>query len=221
VQGDEIPDFSRIARQQQFIRAVMNKAFSLGSVARLPRLTRVAARSVVTDRDIDITELLDYGRELQRLAQVDPSGGSSVDLRVVPAVPQDVDGLAVVVSLPEAVRVYRRFMEGRPLGRLGLSSVLTPISPAQISTRVLQAGSPAAATRAEDRQRDAGFIVLRRERMEEQEESETLFARGERDQARVVEGYFPELPVRRGGDRLLGDAHVVIVVGTDGARPSQ
>ena len=221
VQGDEIPDFSRIARQQQFIRAVMNKAFSLGSVARLPRLVRVAARSVVTDRDIDITELLDYGRELQRLAQVEPSGGSTVDLRVVPAVPQDVDGNAVVVALPEAERLFRRFKEGRPLGRLGLSSVLTPISPAQISTRVLQAGSPAAATRVEDLLRDAGFIVLPRERVEEQAESEILFARGERDQARVVEGYFPELPARRGGARLLGEAHVAIVVGADRARSGQ
>jgi hypothetical protein len=132
-----------------------------------------------------------------------------------------VDGNAVVVALPEAERLFRRFKEGRPLGRLGLSSVLTPISPAQISTRVLQAGSPAAATRVEDLLRDAGFIVLPRERVEEQAESEILFARGERDQARVVEGYFPELPARRGGARLLGEAHVAIVVGADRARAGQ
>lgn len=218
VQGDVIPDFSRIARQQQFIRAMMNKAFSLASVARIPGLIRVAARSVVTDKELEVTDLIDYGRELQRVAEVEPSGGATVDLRVVPATPQEIDGNSVVVALPEAERLFRRFRKDRPLGDLGLSSVLTPISPAQITTRVLQAGSPADATRVEDRLREAGFIVLARRTVARQGESEIIFGSGDGKRARVVEGFLPHLESRRVGTRGLDGAQVAVVVGSDGTR---
>jgi len=216
VEGDLIPDFARIARQQQFIRAVTNKLFSLGSVTRIPELVRAAAGTVRTDQGLTVTDLLDYGRELQGLAEEDPTGASTVDLRVVPAVPELIGEISYVVALPEAEELFRRIREDRPLGDLGTTaSGEVPPSPAQIHTKVVQAGSPGAASRAEDLLRDAGFIVLARDERPPRATSEIVFAAGAEAQAEVVAGYFPALPMRQAGPGLLGDADVAVILGRD------
>ena len=38
VQGDTIPDFSRIARQQQFTRAIISKVMSAGAILHYPEI---------------------------------------------------------------------------------------------------------------------------------------------------------------------------------------
>lgn len=220
VEGDVIPDFARIARQQQFIRAVMNKVFSFGSLTKIPHLVRVAARNVTTDEDIGVTDLIDYGRELRGLAEVDPSGASTVDLRVVPSTPDPADPSFVVAVNPQAERLFRRFRMGRPLGDLGTESALTPPSPAQIATRIIDTGGPAT-DEAERLLQEAGFIVLDREEAEAKMESAILFARGADAEAQVVAGFFPDLPVRPGKPRLLGDAEVALVVGKDYQGPER
>ncbi len=212
VEGDLIPDFARIARQQQFIRAVTNKLFSLGSVTRVPDLVRAVAGTVRTDQGLTVTDLLDYGRELQGLAAEDPTGASTVDLRVVPG----VAGPSFVEMLPEAEELFRRIREDRPLGDLGTTaSGEVPPSPAQIATKVVQAGSLGAASRAEDLLRDAGFIVLARDERPPRATSEIVFAAGAEAQAEVVAGYFPDLPMRQAGAGLLGDADVAVILGRD------
>ncbi|HUG87688.1 MAG TPA: LCP family protein [Actinomycetota bacterium] len=212
VEGDLIPDFARIARQQQFIRAVTNKLFSLGSVTRVPDLVRAVAGTVRTDQGLTVTDLLDYGRELEGLAEEDPTGASTVDLRVVPG----VAGPSFVEMLPEAEELFRRLREDRPLGDLGTApSGELPPSPAQIATKVVQAGSLGAASRAEDLLRDAGFIVLARDERPPRATSEIVFAAGAEAQAEVVAGYFPDLPMRQAGPGLLGDADVAVILGRD------
>lgn len=212
VEGDVIPDFARIARQQQFIRAVTNKLFSLGSVTRIPDLVRAVAGTVRTDHGLTVTDLLDYGRELQGLAEEDPTGASTVDLRVVPG----VAGPSFVKMLPEAEELFRRLREDRPLGDLGTAPLgEVPPSPAQIATKVVQAGSLGAASRAEDLLRDAGFIVLARDERPPRATSEIVFAAGAGAQAEVVAGYFPDLPMRQAGRGLLGDADVAVILGGD------
>lgn len=212
VEGDVIPDFARIARQQQFIRAVTNKLFSLGSVTRIPGLVRAVAGTVRTDQGLTVTDLLDYGRELEGLAEEDPTGASTVDLRVVPG----VAGPSFVEMLPEAEELFRRIREDRPLGDLGTTvSGEVPPSPAQIATKVVQAGRPGAASRAEDLLRDAGFIVLAGDERPPRAASEIVFAAGAEAQAEVVAGYFPDLPMRQAGPGLLGDADVAVILGRD------
>lgn len=212
VEGDLIPDFARIARQQQFIRAVTNKLFSLGSVTRIPDLARAVAETVRTDHGLTVTDLLDYGRELEGLAQEDPTGASTVDLRVVPG----VAGPSFVEMLPEAEELFRRMREGRPLGDLGTApSGEVPPSPAQIATKVVRAGSPGAASRAEDLLRDAGFIVLAPDERPPRAASEIVFGSGAEAEAEVVAGYFPDLSLRQAGPALLGDADVAVILGRD------
>lgn len=213
VEGDVIPDFARIARQQQFIRAVTNKLFSLGSVTRIPELVRAVAGTVRTDQGLTVTDLLDYGRELQGLAAEDPTGASTVDLRVVPGV---AGPSFVEMDRPEAEELFRRIREDRPLGDLGATaSGEVPPSPAQIATKVVQAGRPGAASRAEDLLRDAGFIVLAGDERPPRAASEIVFAAGAEAQAEVVAGFFPGLPMRQAGPGLLGDADVAVILGRD------
>lgn len=219
VEGDVIPDFARIARQQQFIRAVMNKVFSFGSVAKLPGLVTAAARNVTTDQDVSVTDLIELGRELRSLAEVDATGATTVDLRVVPGLTETIDGVSYVVAQqPDARRLFRRLERGQPLGDIGTAQALTPVSPALIRVRVLDAGG--AASEAEELLRDAGFVVLEgAPAPPARSETAILFGKGVRDRAQVVSGFFPGVAIDRGFARALGPAEVAVVVGPDWTGP--
>lgn len=217
VEGDLIPDFARIARQQQLIRSVVNTIFSVGSVWRLPGLVTAAASNVTTDEDVSVTDLIDLGRELRGLAEVDASGAPAVDLRVVPAVPRDVGGVSYVVAVqPDTRRLFRALREGLDLGDTGTEQALTPPSPGVIRVRVLSAGADARAAAVENLLRDAGFVVLPggaapRARAE----TAILYAKGAEDRAQVLAGFVPGVPTDRGPRRLLQGADLVVVVGPD------
>jgi LCP family protein required for cell wall assembly len=220
VEGDEVPDFARIARQQQFIRAVMNKVFSPGSLWRLPDLVLEASRNVTTDADVTATDLIQIGRQLQGLAEADPTGASTVDLRVVPAYNQVIDGIWYVIAEEEATRkLFRRIRQGRPLGDIGTVAERTPPSPAQIRVRVLTRDGEDAAPEVEQLLRDAGFVVLPTKQAPRRfTESVIVHDRNEGIRAEVVGGYFPELAQRVGPLRLLAGAEVGVVVAGEVSR---
>lgn len=217
VEGDLIPDFARIARQQQFIRALTNRLLSVGSLVRLPNLVRLAGENVTTDEELSGTDLLFVADKLREVAARDPGGGRSIDLRVVPSVPQDIDGVSYVVAQqPEARRLFSALEEGRRLGDLGKVQLGTAVSPAVIRVRVLRVEGAPAADGVERLLRRAGFVVLPTEDAPpDLEESVILFRRGGEDRAETVSGYFPHLEDRRGPRRLLRGTDVVVVVAED------
>lgn len=209
IEGDLIPDFSRITRQQQFMRAMLNRLLSVQSLLDA-ELIAEAASNITTDQHISGATFIYLGTELRQLAEEDPSGSSALDFRVVPAVPR---GLSYVVATPEASELFRRLRQGRPLGRLGEVLVNTEISEAQIEVVVLDAGDRRAASAVEERLRQAGFIVLGRAAAPARvHESTILFAPGSEERAGVVSGYFPGLPVTKGPPAVLGRAEVAVVV---------
>jgi LCP family protein required for cell wall assembly len=214
VEGDVIPDFARIARQQQFIRALLNKLLSVNSLVRLPGLIRLATENVTTDDRLSGTDILYLGDKLRDLAQQDPTGARTVDLRVVPSVPRVIDGISYVVAEElKAQRLFRALETGGPLGDLGTVQVLTNVSPAVIEVWVLDAGDPAEAREAESLLRRSGFIVRGiREAPPGLHESTILFRSGGENRARTVSGFFPELPTRQARARVLGGADVALVM---------
>jgi LCP family protein required for cell wall assembly len=216
IEGDLIPDFSRITRQQQFIRAMMNKLISLGSFLK-PELIRTAASSVKVDEGITTADFLYLGTKLRQLAQEDPSGASSLDLRVVPSTTETIDGVSYVIALePQTTQLFRALRKGQPLGDVGLAPINTSLSPGVITVQALDAGSPVETQEATDLLRQAGFIVLEPGTAPpDSEKSEILFRPDAADMAPVVGGYFPGLPTREVEPEVLGEAQVAVVVGDD------
>jgi LCP family protein required for cell wall assembly len=95
-------DFGRIGRQQEFLRAVMDKVASKGTLVNLPKLFGIADTAtdhIRTDDTLGTAEAIGLARRLRRL---DPA---SLDLRVYPSVasPPRCPGCAAFVDpLPEA-----------------------------------------------------------------------------------------------------------------------
>lgn len=214
IEGDQIPDFSRIARQQQFMRAMLNKLVSARSLLDSERLS-LALDNVTTDDRLTAADLIYLGTKLRELAEEDPSGGRTLDFRVVPGTTQTIDGVAYVVSTPDAGELFERLEDGRPLGTIGGTLLLTAPSPAVIEVKVLTGGEVTDAEGAEGLLRRSGFIVLEGGTAPSTE-TRILYRAGARAKAEVVAGYFgPGLPLEEASASILGNADVAVVVGDD------
>ena len=215
VEGDLIPDFSRIRRQQQFMRAMMSRVMSLGSLLN-DQVIGDAVSAVKTDDTLSATDLIGLGRRLRALAEEDPSGAETLDLRVVPGTTSTIGDVSYVLAeQPETRELFEAIRKGDPLGRLGQELALTDPTPAIIKVRVF----PVAGADPGDANvvlRRGGFVVLPSEPASGTlRESEIVFKAGARSRSRVVSGFFPGLPVREVPSDVLGDAEVGVVVGED------
>jgi LCP family protein required for cell wall assembly len=222
IEGDQIPDFSRIARQQQFMRALLNRLVSFGALLDSELISRALA-NVRTDERLDAGELIFLGGKLRQLAEEDPSGARSLDFRVVPGTTQTIDGVSYVVPQPAAQELFRRLADGRSLGRIGQSLALTLPSPAVIRVKVLATASSTDAEEAESFLRRAGFIVLEGGTAPVGgAETEILYGEGAGPMSEVVAGYFaPGLPRAEASASILGNAEVAVVVGDDWSEATQ
>src|SRR2546430_7379391 len=93
VEGDTIPDFSRISRQQQFMRVVIQKLLSFGVVLHFKSLINAVSHNLVRDDKLNLYELQDLTRKLSGLGQY------GVFFRVVPAKPVTIGGVDYVAML--------------------------------------------------------------------------------------------------------------------------
>jgi LCP family protein required for cell wall assembly len=217
IEGDVIPDFSRIARQQQFMRVLLNRLVSIGSLLDSDLISQ-ALQNVRTDERLDAADLIYLGTKLRELTEEDPTGSRSLDFRVVPGTTQTIGEVSFVVpDAAQAAELFDRLGDGRPLGRLGQSLALTDPSPAIIRVKVLATDSPFDAREAGALLRRAGFIVLQPGIAPSgSTETEILYGPGASSRARVVAGYLPPgLPRREVSATILGNAEVAVVVGDD------
>jgi LCP family protein required for cell wall assembly len=128
---DRIPDFARIARQQQFLRAVIAKALTPSEVASLPTLIPDILGNLVVDAGLNPAELAYLAGRLQGI------GSGNADFRVVPTYPAWEGTKSVVKAVePDATRLYRRLLAGEDLGDLGKLLLQTAPSPAVIRVQV-------------------------------------------------------------------------------------
>lgn len=210
IEGDLIPDFSRITRQQQFMRAMMNRLLSLRSLLDSD-LIEQAVGNVTTDKKLSGADLLLLSSKLRKLSSEDPTGAESLDFRVVPSTPAELDGVAYVLAQqPETDRLFTALGDGRPLGDVGAELASTLPSPSVINVRVLSSAPDGdSASEIEALLSQAGFVVL--ESSEANEAPGILYRKGTRDRATVVSSYFPGLRLRQVEPTLLGDADVAVV----------
>jgi LCP family protein required for cell wall assembly len=142
---DTVPDFARISRQQQFLRAVIAKLLQPGELLHLQELVPDLLGNLVVDEGLNPAELVYLAGLLQGV------GTDNADFRALPTVPEGIyDSNGTFVSIvravqPDADELLRRIREGRPLGDLGQELPQTPPSPANIVVSVVDRdGSPVA-----------------------------------------------------------------------------
>jgi LCP family protein required for cell wall assembly len=210
IEGDNIPDFSRISRQQQFMRALISKALSVNALFKLPSLIKAVQANLVLDKSLNLYELQDLTRQLADLGQ------RSVSFRIVPSVPVQIGAVDYLrLEEPQAPGLFKRIRDGDRLGDLGLHGLLTPLSPANVSVQVLDADSGGAAQQVFDVLQQAGFLMRPlRDAPPDLTTSEILWQTQSSEFKEVVASYLTLFPVRVDRRNTKGST-VVVVVGSD------
>jgi LCP family protein required for cell wall assembly len=219
---DLIPDFARISRQQQFLRAVLAKMLSPREIIHLPSLVPAVLKGVRVDRGLNPAELAYFAGQLNGV------NTGNVDFRVVPSTPAGitVNGqyLSVVRMVePQANELFHRLRDGRPLGEVGLTQEQTPPSPAVIKVGVYDRRSAGMASRVHTTLTEGGFDTsipvqdVAELRPIQVNGSAILYdakAADGKAMADVVQVYLsnlPEVPVRRS---VLRGVNIAVVVGS-------
>jgi LCP family protein required for cell wall assembly len=210
VEGDCIPDFSRISRQQQFLRAVLGKLLSPAVIPRLPSLIESTASNFTLDHGLHLYDLVSLTNELKGV------GTGAVDFRAVPSTPGwELDHTVSVVHMdPAAETLFRRIREGRPLGTVGERLPGTTISPAIVRVRVIDDASGQKAGKVEGFLQDAGFATLgvTEDVPPSLRGPVILFRPGQEEAAQVVQRYLPALELQEAGEGVLSVADVAVVI---------
>jgi LCP family protein required for cell wall assembly len=216
---DTVPDFARISRQQQFLRAVIAKLLRPGELLRLPDLVPKLLANLVVDEGLNPAELVYLAGQLQGV------GTENVDFRAVPTIPEgiyDADGtyLSVVKLIqPDADDLFRRLREGRALGDLGTELAQTPPSPANIVASVVDRDAGAIATDILTILTEGGFntspgIVDDSTIRLPAKGPMILYREGAESMAKVVGTYFGNLQLVPAPPGALGSGEDVAVVVT-------
>jgi len=154
---DTVPDFARISRQQQFLRAVIAKILQPGELLKLQDLIPQLLGNLVVDEGLNPAELVYLAGLLKSV------GTDNADFRALPTVPEGIyDSTGTYVSIvreiqPEADELMRRIREGKPLGDLGQELSQTPPSPANIVVSVVDRDGTSVATDVFDILTEGGF----------------------------------------------------------------
>jgi LCP family protein required for cell wall assembly len=208
-----IPDFNRIARQQQFLRALLVRILQPSMILRAPGLIRGVASNLLIDHHLNLADIIYLSRQLSGV------GTGAVDFRSLPVVISDTDGdgIADVTKMDPTLGplLFERLRDGKPLGDIGLEQPLTPPSPAVIGVAVAGARGPAA-DGVEQLLRSGGFDV--RPRIVGalgQADPVILYRENRVDAAQVVAKSIPGLDVRQAapGQLPAGVDVAVVVVG--------
>jgi LCP family protein required for cell wall assembly len=214
VEGDVIPDFARISRQQQFMRALLNKVLSVGTLLNRA-LVQEVARQVRTDKGLRLLDMYYLAETLKSLAQEKGTAAAGgVDFRVVPGLPQTIDGTSyVVASEADAAELFERLRTGRPLKRFGKAVAGTSPTPATVRVGIYHTGEAEVAGAVHRRLLQAGFTVLGVEPAPRVFKRRViLYPAGREAQAQLVADYYPDFELREVPKSKLGGADVILVV---------
>jgi LCP family protein required for cell wall assembly len=154
-------DFGRIGRQQQFLRAVMDKVSSTGNLINIPKLVKIAgivSDHMKTDNTLKTSEAISLVRRIGKL------DANSVDMRVYPSFAAGIDpsdGVSYVRALPEAPILMKALANDAPqLPPVGLPAG-KGVTLADLRLAVLNgSGVQGAAAQAAERLRGYGLKIV-------------------------------------------------------------
>jgi LCP family protein required for cell wall assembly len=219
VQGDCIPDFARISRQQQFLRAVLAKILSKSELLHAQSLIQEAFAHLTVDKGLTVADLVYLTSKLKGIST------GAATFAAVPGTPKNVNtpiGIQnVVVMDPAAKVIFKRLREGLPLGTLGNHLGSTAMSPANVTVRVIDDSSAGKAPKVASLLTRAGFDMRSTTAAGAGTTSPTaviLYRSGGKDLADVVHGYFPSLQEKPVAQTAIAgvDAAVVIPANYEG-----
>jgi LCP family protein required for cell wall assembly len=148
------PDFYRIGRQQQFLRAVINRLLQPQEILKLPGQIRPIMANLRKDRDLNIADLVYLVGQLRGVST------GAAEFRSVPAYPYITpDGLDALKMDPSAEQIFEAIAAGRPIGNVGMTPVYTPPSPANVTVPVVDHASGGKAQGVEQVLSDSGFDI--------------------------------------------------------------
>lgn len=219
------PDFYRIARQQQFLRAVINKLLQPDQIARLPVMIRPIMQNLTRDKDMNLADLAFLVGQLEGISS------GAAEFRTVPSFP-DPANLGILRMDESAERIFAAIRDGKPLGEVGRDLVYTPPSEANVPVLVVDHASGGAAAEVQEVLSQAGFDIspgttTSTAYQEKVAGSVIAYAPDADAEAQVVQKYFPTLEMKQ--VKGLPDDVVVVVdatyepapVGGDGAAPPE
>jgi LCP family protein required for cell wall assembly len=216
---DAVPDFARISRQQQFLRAVIAKLLAPSELVHLPSLVPALLENLVVDRGLNPAELAYLAGTLQGV------GTDAADFRSVPSLPAGIytstgTYLSIVKEVqPQADQLFRRIRNDEPLGDLGLELPGVAPSPANIVVSVVNRNAGSVAADTFDVLTEGGFntspgILTDADIPPPTKGSLILYRQGQEAMAKVVGSYFPDLDLVPAPARTLPKGQDVAVIVT-------
>jgi LCP family protein required for cell wall assembly len=209
VQGDCIPDFSRIGRQQQFLRAVIAKILTPSELIHAPSLIQAVAHNLTVD-NLDIADLIHLTTELRGVST------GNADFRAVPGSTGTISstGQSVVFMSHDAKLLFKRLKTGKPLGTIGTVLDLTPYTPANIRIRVFDESSGGKAQKVNGLLTQAGFDIqdLKTAQGLQVGGAALLYKPDTKPMADVVHGFLPTLGEKEVTAKVLPEVDVAVVI---------
>ncbi|HEX9775515.1 MAG TPA: LCP family protein [Actinomycetota bacterium] len=209
---DPTADIGRIARQQRFMRAVIDRLKSVSLLLRPDRVLRVSERigeSMIIDQKVDL------GLAQAIAARLATVGQSNVDFRITPYSSAYIDGISYLIpDQPEARRLFDAIRDDRPLPRVGTTSESVPTR-SDVSVLVRN-GTNKAGLAGKHARKLGGkrFDVVGAENNPgSAKRTRIVYAAGQRLAAELLEKLYPTAQVRAAHGTQPAD--VVLVLGRD------
>jgi LCP family protein required for cell wall assembly len=188
-----IPDFARIGRQQQFMRALINQMLRPSELAKAPALVGPVLSSLHRDAGFHPADLAYLVGQMRGVST------GAVQFRSVSGSQAVVNGLDVVRMDPADRALFAAIRNDTPLPALGTNLPVTPPSPANTSVEVIDTGDAAAANAVEGTLSEAGFDIgsgiVTGHLPAGVTKTAIAYAPSKAAYAQVVHSYFPALPM--------------------------
>jgi LCP family protein required for cell wall assembly len=214
---DTIPDFARISRQQQFLRALINQMLRPTELPKAPGLIDPILASMHRDSGFLPGDLVYLVGQLRGLST------GNVEFRAVPGTGGTRDGKSVVLMDPAAKQIFAAIRDGKPLGDIGTTLLNTPPSEANTTVAVIDDGAGSRADDVETLLANAGFDIspgiVQGSAPAGTGDAAIVYRPGKDAYAGVVHTYFPDLSLVASKD-LTGAPVAVVLTSSYRPQPS-
>lgn len=206
-------DFGRIARQQLFVKLMMDKILTAGTLlnpAKVVKLVNLFADNVTHDADLTVG---DARKIAFRLRGFD---SGKVDMRVVPSAGARIKGVSyVVANQTESDALYLALRNRQPLPPYGRTGV-SPVEPPDVKVSVLNGTTVDKLAQGQATiLSDKGFQVAGTGGATAHSQTTVYFRRGYEDHARLVAGNYGGAPVKQMPRSITSNADVALVLGSN------